>query len=109
MAGGAFVPVNPLLKPQQVAHILADSGARVLVTSAARLDLLSEVLAQCAALEHVVVVDEPGTAPDGVAVHGWAVLMRDATVDTAARRVSTSTSPPSSTRPAARACPRASS
>ena len=80
VAGGAFVPVNPLLKPQQVAHILADSGARVLVTSAARLDILSEVLAQCAALEHVVVVDEPGTAPDGVAVHGWADLMRDATV-----------------------------
>ena len=38
------------------------------------------MLAQCAALEHVVVVDEPGTAPDGVAVHGWAALMRDATV-----------------------------
>ncbi|KQR12204.1 acyl-CoA ligase (AMP-forming), exosortase A system-associated [Cellulomonas sp. Leaf334] len=80
VAGGAFVPVNPLLKPPQVAHILADSGARVLVTSAARLELLTDVLAQSPALEHVVVVDEPGTAPDGVAVHGWAALMRDATV-----------------------------
>jgi acyl-CoA synthetase (AMP-forming)/AMP-acid ligase II len=29
-AGGAFVPVNPLLKPPQVAHILQDSGTRVL-------------------------------------------------------------------------------
>ena len=31
-AGGVFVPVNALLKPAQVQHILADSGARVLVT-----------------------------------------------------------------------------
>jgi acyl-CoA ligase (AMP-forming) (exosortase A-associated) len=30
------VPVNPVLKRAQVAHILADSGARVLVTQAAR-------------------------------------------------------------------------
>ena len=32
-AGGVLVPVNPLLKPAQVAHILQDSGARVLITS----------------------------------------------------------------------------
>src|SRR6185503_5580071 len=32
-AGGVFVPVNPVLKAAQVAHILRDSGARVLVTS----------------------------------------------------------------------------
>ena len=31
------VPVNPLLKRAQVAHILSDSGARLLVTGAARL------------------------------------------------------------------------
>ncbi|WP_421741984.1 acyl-CoA ligase (AMP-forming), exosortase A system-associated [Cellulomonas sp.] len=81
VAGGAFVPVNPLLKPAQVGHILTDSGARVLVTSAARLDLLTEVLAQCPALEHVVVVDEPAAAPEGIAVHGWGSLLSDATVE----------------------------
>ena len=32
-AGAAFVPVNPLLKPRQVAYILADCNVRVLVTS----------------------------------------------------------------------------
>lgn len=32
-AGGVFVPINPVLKPQQVAHILADSGARILVSN----------------------------------------------------------------------------
>ena len=31
-AGGIFVPVNQVLKPAQVGHILGDSGARVLVT-----------------------------------------------------------------------------
>ena len=35
-AGGIFVPINPVLKPAQVAHILEDSGANVLVTTAAR-------------------------------------------------------------------------
>jgi acyl-CoA synthetase (AMP-forming)/AMP-acid ligase II len=36
-AGGVFVPVNPVLKARQVNHILADSGASFLVTSADRL------------------------------------------------------------------------
>jgi len=39
-AGAAFVPVNPLLKPEQVAYILADCNVRVLVTSVDRLRLL---------------------------------------------------------------------
>ncbi|MCK0531735.1 acyl-CoA ligase (AMP-forming), exosortase A system-associated [Sphingobium agri] len=39
-AGLVHVPVNPLLKHGQVAHILADSGARLLIGSPARLDTL---------------------------------------------------------------------
>ncbi len=35
-AGLVHVPVNPVLKPAQVAHILSDCSARVLVTSAVR-------------------------------------------------------------------------
>ena len=39
-AGLVHVPINPLLKRAQVAHILADSGARALIANAARLDSL---------------------------------------------------------------------
>jgi acyl-CoA ligase (AMP-forming) (exosortase A-associated) len=41
-AGLVHVPVNPLLKPAQVAHIMGDSGAVGLVTSAARAGQLQE-------------------------------------------------------------------
>ncbi len=61
-AGAVFVPVNPLLKPEQVAFILRDCNVRVLVTSPERLSLMSEVLASCHDLRHVVVT-EAATQP----------------------------------------------
>lgn len=54
LAGGVFVPVNPLLKAEQVAYILADCNVRVLVTSADRLRVLAPVLAQCPDLRTVI-------------------------------------------------------
>jgi acyl-CoA ligase (AMP-forming) (exosortase A-associated) len=57
-AGGAFVPVNPLLRPAQVGHILADSEARFLVTSAERLETLEEELGGAPALERIVLAGE---------------------------------------------------
>ena len=41
-AGLVHVPVNPLLKRAQVAHILSDSGASLLIGTAARLSTLAE-------------------------------------------------------------------
>ena len=41
-AGLIYVPVNPLLKHAQVAHILGDSGASLLVGNAARIASLEE-------------------------------------------------------------------
>jgi len=41
-AGLIHVPINPLLKHAQVAHILADSGARALLTAKARIATLEE-------------------------------------------------------------------
>ncbi len=56
-AGVVFVPVNPLLKPEQVAFILRDCNVRLLVTSPERLNLMKDVLAGCHDLRHVVVTD----------------------------------------------------
>jgi acyl-CoA ligase (AMP-forming) (exosortase A-associated) len=53
-AGGVFVPINPLLKGKQVAHILGDCEVRVLVTTPERLELLDHL----ASVEHVVLVGQ---------------------------------------------------
>ena len=55
LAGAVFVPVNPQLKPEQVAHILADCNVRVLVTSSERLAQLGAALAACPDLRTVFV------------------------------------------------------
>jgi acyl-CoA ligase (AMP-forming) (exosortase A-associated) len=57
--GGVFVPVNPVLKAKQVAYILNDCSVRVLVTTAERLELLKDELADTS-VEHVIVL---GGAP----------------------------------------------
>lgn len=56
-AGGVFVPLNPLLKPEQVGYIMRDCNVRVLVTSPERLALLTDTVKQCHDLRHVVVLD----------------------------------------------------
>lgn len=71
-AGGLFVPINHVLKPTQVGHILADSGARFLLTSSDRLPALAEALAG-SAVAQVVVVEAAAPQPTGDhGVHGWA-------------------------------------
>src|SRR5262245_32209056 len=62
-AGGVFVPVNPVLRPQQVSYILRDCGVRVLVTTPERLDLLWDELLECPSVELVVVVSPTPATP----------------------------------------------
>ena len=50
-AGLIHVPVNPVLKRAQVAHILADSGASLLVSGKARLETLRAGELPCAAAD----------------------------------------------------------
>ncbi len=57
-AGGVFVPVNPLLKSEQVAYILEDCDVRILVTSRDRWYGLRDAVASCRALSCVVLTDE---------------------------------------------------
>jgi acyl-CoA ligase (AMP-forming) (exosortase A-associated) len=75
-AGGAFVPVNPVLRARQVAYILADCDVRVLVTTPERLAALGDQLEQIKSLEHVVVVG--GTA---VSARWTVTTWKDLTAD----------------------------
>ncbi len=58
LAGAVFVPVNPVLKPKQVAHILRDSGARFLVTSPERAERLVTEINQCPKLDHLILTGD---------------------------------------------------
>ena len=64
-AGGVFVPVNPLLKSEQVVHIMKDCNVRLLVTSFDRLKILAPYLGECPDLRAVVVLDRDGDTIQG--------------------------------------------
>ncbi|MBL8532566.1 MAG: acyl-CoA ligase (AMP-forming), exosortase A system-associated [Betaproteobacteria bacterium] len=71
-AGCTFVPINPLLKAEQVAYILQDCNVRVMVTTAERLALLKGVLPGCPDLQHVVLTgDTRDIGPGRIEVIGW--------------------------------------
>lgn len=59
--GGVFVPVNGLLLSAQVSHIANDCQIRGLITSAAKLAVLSAILTEMPSLEFIVVVGGDGT------------------------------------------------
>ncbi len=71
--GAIFVPVNPLLKARQVAHILRDSGAEILVSTSAHLNGLQDVLTECPDLHTVMMTDRPGSESAGTGPNllGW--------------------------------------
>ncbi len=76
-AGCVFVPLNPLLKPEQVAYIMRDCNVRMLLTSPERYALLKESLADCHDLRHVVLInhDASKAAPGTLPVIGWQELL----------------------------------
>ena len=76
-AGGVFVPLNPLLKAEQVGYILRDCNVRMLVTSPERLALLADTLPACHDLRHVIVLDGSGAMPElpPLALSRWSDLL----------------------------------
>jgi acyl-CoA ligase (AMP-forming) (exosortase A-associated) len=78
-AGGVFVPVNPLLKPEQVAYILADCNVAILVTSRERLAQLVPALATCPDLQAVLLTGEPlpQTSLGKVRLLPWTAMPND--------------------------------
>jgi len=83
LAGGVFVPVNSLLRANQVAHILRDCDVRLLVTNARRHAMLRDEIGDLPALRHVLVVDEgeafggsrPAPEPLGVVGEDLAAIL----------------------------------
>jgi len=73
-AGAVFVPVNPVLRPEQVLHILADCDARVMIASPERFAALRPLLAALKTLDLVVIV---GAAPAAQPGQKFAVLAWD--------------------------------
>jgi len=80
-AGLIHVPVNPLLKGAQVAHILADSGAKLLTTNAARADTLGDDLPEACAVQELKVAEEvidsggQGLPPSGAGPDDLAAIL----------------------------------
>lgn len=69
-AGGVFVPVNSLLHAGQIRHIIADCGARIVLTNAALAPKLREALAGLQETSLHLVEDaawQPGAVADGAA------------------------------------------
>lgn len=78
-AGLVFVPINPLLKPQQVSYILQDCNVELLVTSGPRSKQLTEIYSECSDLKHLVLVDEKFDSEllQGLNLLQWQNLLAD--------------------------------
>ena len=77
-SGNIFVPINPLLRPRQIQHILNDSGASVLVTARYLLDSFTSTRELPGEITTVVLIDDlnPGrNLPRGVKLHSWSYLL----------------------------------
>src|SRR5262245_38090455 len=72
------VPINHLLFPEQVAHIMRDCRMRALITTKSRLADLAEVLANIPSLAFVVVSGEGEVPAFKVPVHGFETLSASA-------------------------------
>jgi len=82
--GAVFVPVNHVLKPVQVSHILIDSGATVLISSGDRLSLLAGILPATDVADALVVDGGVVQAEPPVRVHPWEIAPVGVSTTTAA-------------------------
>ncbi len=65
LAGGAFVPVNPLLKSAQVGYILSDCQVSILITSHSRYKQLQIMLSSLDTLHTIILTDcKPQACPE---------------------------------------------
>jgi len=58
MIGAVFVPINPVLKAQQVEHIVNDCQIKCLITNKARFKAIEPKLSNFACLTNIIIIDE---------------------------------------------------
>jgi acyl-CoA synthetase (AMP-forming)/AMP-acid ligase II len=76
LSGGIMVPIRRLSRAAQAAHILKDSGARVLITTSSRVPSLMDHLQQMQMLTTVIVMDKfENISIPGVSVISWSEIM----------------------------------
>ncbi|MFI7143991.1 acyl-CoA ligase (AMP-forming), exosortase A system-associated [Nonomuraea sp. NPDC050022] len=73
-AGGVFVPVNPLFKPQQVGYVAADCGAVAVVTSVERHRLVGARLQEVESLRHLILIGDRPRVPEPRPITTWSQL-----------------------------------
>ena len=73
-AGGVFVPLNPLLFPEQIVHIATDCRIKGLITSASKLRSLTPILERLHSVEFVVVVGDTDVRAIGRPTRDFATL-----------------------------------
>lgn len=83
VADGVLVPVNPLLRPRQVAHVVADCEPSAIVTTPERYALHREALS---GLQAIIVGDSaPEGGPDGAGTVAWEDLVGGTAIDPVGR------------------------
>jgi len=75
-AGCVFVPINPLLKPAQVQHILQDCNVACLVTSADRATQLAEVLSNTTPDPSIIIADSKNPQKTSPSTYLWCDLCK---------------------------------
>lgn len=77
IAGGVFVPIRRLSRASQAAHILNDSGAGVLVTTADRVFSLLEMRCQMKQLKTIITIGQVRDIeiPEGITLIEWDQIM----------------------------------
>ena len=68
-AGGVYVPINPLLKAEQVKHIINDSGAEILITTPDRAPILESIYAQCPTIKTLILMGDDAPPTPGFQGH----------------------------------------
>ncbi len=80
-AGGVYVPINTVLFPEQVAHIVRDCGMKALITTPEKLAALLPVLQEIPSLEFYVVTGDGNgwghgnTEQEGKPVHRFEEML----------------------------------